>query len=69
MTDRQLLAAAIASAGLSDRQFALTVIGVDPQTVSNWRRGVRVMEEPTRRLLRLLAAHPALCRELARDNG
>jgi DNA-binding transcriptional regulator YiaG len=66
VTDRQLLKAAVEAAGLSDRQFALTVIGVDPQTVSNWRRGVRTMEEPTRRLLRLLATHPELCNELAK---
>ena len=67
MTDPDLLTAAIAPTKLSDRQFALRVLGVDPQTVSNWRRGVRVMEEPTRRLLRLIAAHPRLARELAAE--
>jgi DNA-binding transcriptional regulator YiaG len=67
MTDRQLIKAAIDSTGLSDRQFALRVVGVNPQTVSNWRRGVRTMEEPTRRLLCLLIRHPALSKELAGD--
>jgi DNA-binding transcriptional regulator YiaG len=66
MTDPEILAAAIAATRLSDRQFARAVLGIDPQTVSNWRRGVRpIGNEPTRRLLRLLAAHPRLWRELA----
>jgi len=68
LTDRDLIDAARAPTKLTQRDFARLVVGVDPQTVSNWRRGVRTMEEPTRRLLRLLAAHPRLARELA-DGG
>lgn len=68
MTDRDLLTAAIAPTKLTDRDFARSVLGVDPQTVSNWRRGVRSpMQEPVRRLLRLLADNPRLWRQLAPD--
>ena len=65
VTDRDLLARAIAQTALTDRDFARSVLGVDPQTLSNWKRAVRTMDEPTRRLLRLLVAHPKLWRELA----
>ena len=52
VTDRDLLARAIAQTALTDRDFARSVLGVDPQTLSNWKRAVRTMDEPTRRLLR-----------------
>lgn len=60
MTDRELLDAARRPTGLSQARFAVEVLGVSDQSVSDWATGRTRMQEPTRRLLHLLAAHPQL---------
>jgi len=67
--DRELLAAAIAATGLTERQFALRVMRSNPSTVGRWLAGERAILGPAAQLCRAILAHPRLWRELAGDDA
>ena len=60
MTDPELIASVADLLDLPDKHIARSILGVDPQTVSNWRRGKYPISQQSRRLLELLLARPEL---------
>jgi DNA-binding transcriptional regulator YiaG len=59
MADRELIAAAMESTGLSARALS-HALAVDERTVRRWIEGSRSMPGPARQLCRVLAMEPWL---------
>jgi DNA-binding transcriptional regulator YiaG len=65
MNDPDLLAAAVAAAGLSARRFAAEVLDVDERNMRRWETGERELQGTVRVVCAAIVARPALALELA----
>jgi DNA-binding transcriptional regulator YiaG len=66
MNDPDLLAAAVAAAGLSARRFAAEVLDVDERNMRRWENGERALQGTVRVVCAAILARPELATELAR---
>lgn len=65
MRDPELLRAAIETAGLSARRFAVDVLDVDERTVRRWIAGDRELQATVRVLCAAIVDDPPLAARLA----